>query len=78
MVVRLRLAVRPSLQTTDIQFFHLFPGPGRFAQKSEARFDAGVFDKTIDADAPAQFFPPKMGNEVVEDGFQCFAVQRVV
>lgn len=66
------------LQTPNIQLLNLLPRPGRFAQKGKARLDARVFGKAVDSDAPAQFLPPKMSDEVVEDGLQGFAVQRIV
>jgi hypothetical protein len=37
----------------DVQVFYFFAGPGCFAEEFEARFDAGIIQKTIDADAVA-------------------------
>jgi hypothetical protein len=58
----------------DVQVFHLLSCPGCFAQEFQARLNAGVAVKAIDADVLAQVFPSKVSYQFGNDSFQCFAV----
>jgi hypothetical protein len=62
----------------DIQILHFLSCPGGSAQKNKTRFYAGVFSETVDSDSFAKFFPPVVTHEVNHNGFEGFAVQRVV
>ncbi len=61
-------------KTFQIQSLHLFARPLGFAQKFEARVEARVFVKTIDAYALIHYFPAIHGHEVFQYIFERNAV----
>src|SRR3990167_5641913 len=61
----------------DIQRLDLLPRPGGLAQESQAGLDARVALEAADIDARRQAVPAQFRHQVVEDGFQGDAMQRV-
>lgn len=64
-------------QCPDVQPFHLFACPLGFAQKSKARFYAGVIGKTFNVYQFAQGVKPVKAHKVFEYLFERNAVQRI-
>jgi hypothetical protein len=48
--------------------FDPLPGPGRFAEKRETGFHAGVVEETADRDAAPHLDPPILLDEFRDDG----------
>lgn len=72
--------LRPPLFPDGIQveILHLLSRPGSSAQEFQTGSDTGVIGKAFDADAVPQILPAEMLHKLVEDHFECNAVQRVV
>ena len=61
----------------DIPPFDPFPRPGRFSEKREAGFHAGVVEETADRDATPHLGPSIPLDQFLDDGFQRDPVQWV-
>jgi len=61
----------------DVPPFDPLPRPGRFAEKREAGFHAGVVEETADRDAAPHLGPPIPLDQLLDDGLQRDPVQRI-
>ena len=61
----------------DVPPFDTLPRPGRFTEKREAGFHAGIVEKTSDWDTATHLGPPIPFNQFLDDGFQRDPVQRI-
>lgn len=59
----------------QVQLFHLGPGPRGFPEECQTGFDAGIMRKAAYINTPSHFFPSVSCNQVIQDGFQCHALQ---
>ena len=66
------------LKQVYVQLFDLFPGPGRSSKKFQTGFHAGVINKALDRDTPAQFLPAILAHQMVQDHFQRYTMQGIV
>ena len=64
-------------QFADEPVFDLGPRPRGFPQEGEAGFHGGIELETADGNAPAHFNPAMPLHELVQDGFQRDAMQRI-
>jgi hypothetical protein len=65
-------------QALQVQIFYLLAGPGRFAQKRQTRFDAGIQVEATDVDLTAHFFPAVYFDQMEQDFFERDAVQWII
>ena len=63
---------------SQIQLFDLFARPGGTPQELQAGFEARLIVKTADRDAPGQFGPAVLFDELCEDHFERNAVQGII
>ena len=61
----------------DVPPFDPLSRPGRFSEKREAGFHAGVVEETADRDATSHLGPPIPLDQFLDDGFQRDPVQRI-
>ena len=61
----------------DVPPFDSLSRPGRFSEKREAGFYAGVVEETADRDATPHLGPPIPLDQFLDDGFQRDSVQRI-
>ena len=61
----------------DVPVFHAFAGPFGFAQKGEAGFHGGIELKATHGNPLGHFAVAVFTHEVVQDGFERDAMQRV-
>ena len=61
----------------DVPPFDPLSCPGRFPEKREAGFHAGVVEETADRDTPPHLGPPIPLDQFLDDGFQRDPVQRI-
>jgi hypothetical protein len=65
------------LKLPDEPVFHFFPRPRRFPQKGEAGLHRRIELETADGNTPPHFGPTMSLDELIENGLQRDAVQRV-
>lgn len=53
----------------DVEVFHFFARPGRFAEKCKARFYARVVLEAVDRNSLRQLVPAEFVHQLREDGF---------
>jgi hypothetical protein len=70
-------SLRSHVFIRDIPPFNPLPRPGRFSEKREAGFHAGVVKETADRDTTPHLGPPKSLDQFLDDGFQRDPVQRI-
>jgi hypothetical protein len=61
----------------DIPPLDPLPRPGRFPEKRETGFHAGIVEETTDRDATSHLGPPISLNQFFDNGFQRNPVQRI-
>ena len=61
----------------DVPPFDPFPRPGRFSEKREAGFHAGVVEETADRYPAPHLGPPVPRDELRDNGLQRNPVQRI-
>jgi len=61
----------------DVPPFDPFPRPGRFSEKREAGFHAGVMEETADRDAAPHLGPTIPLDQFFDDGLQRNPMQRI-
>jgi hypothetical protein len=61
-------SLRSDVFIREVPPFDPLPGPGRFAEKRETGFHAGVVEETADRDAAPHLGPPILLDEFLEDG----------
>jgi hypothetical protein len=67
----------PLLFIRDVPPFNSLPCPGRFPEECEARFYAGVVEKTADRDPTPHLGPPIPFDEFFDDGLQSNSMQWI-
>jgi hypothetical protein len=70
-------SLRSHVFIRDIPPFDPLPCPGRFSEKREAGFYAGVVEETADRDATPHLGPPIPLDQFLDDGFQRDPVQWI-
>jgi hypothetical protein len=70
-------SLRSHVFIRDIPPLDPLPCPGRFSEKREAGFYAGVVEETADRDATPHLGPPIPLDQFLDDGFQRDPVQRI-
>ena len=55
----------------DVPPFDPFPRPGRFTEKREAGFHAGVVEETADRNAATHLGPAMPLDQFLDNGLQC-------
>jgi hypothetical protein len=61
----------------DVPPFDPFPSPGRFAEKREAGFHAGIVEEAADWDTTPHLGPAVPLDQFLDYGFQLNPVQRI-
>lgn len=61
----------------DVPPLDSLPRPGRFPEKRETGFHAGIVEETADRDATSHLGPPKPFDQFLDNGLQRDPVQRV-
>jgi len=61
----------------DVPPFDSLPRPGRFPEKRETGFHAGIVEETADRDATPHLGPTIPFDQFLDNGFQCNPVQRI-
>ena len=64
----IRFSPRSDAFKCKVPPFDPLPGPGRFAEKRETRFHAGIVEETADRDAAPHLDPPILLDEFRDDG----------
>ena len=67
----------PQPDDLAVKRFHFCPRPRGAAEKLQGRFDAWLVVEAADFDPPAQLGPALTFDEMLENGFERFPVQRV-
>ena len=76
LLVRRRTGLLPR-QLANVPVLDFFARPRGLAQKREAGFHRGIELKAPDGNAPPHLIPAMALNQLVDDGFQSDAVQRI-
>ena len=70
-------SLRSHVFIRDVPPFDPLSRPGRFSEKREAGFHAGVVEETADRDATPHLGPSIPLDQFLDDGFQRDPVQRI-
>jgi hypothetical protein len=60
-----------------VEFFDLLPGPGRAAEKLQARFDTGLEIEAADVDSVTELGPAVLVDETREHHLQRDSMERI-
>jgi hypothetical protein len=70
-------SLRSHIFIRDVPPFDSLPRPGRFPEKRETGFHAGIVEETADRNATPHRGPTIPLNQFLDDGFQGNSVQRI-
>ena len=70
-------SIRSEVFIREVPPLDSFPRPGRFPEKCETGFHAGIVEKTADRDATPHLSPPIPIDQFFDNGFQRNPVQRI-
>ena len=70
-------SLRSPIFIRDVPPFDPLSRPGRFSEKREAGFHAGVVEETADRDATPHLGPPIPFDQFLDNGLQRDPVQRI-
>lgn len=65
-------------QSVEIKLLHFRSGPRCFAEKCQARLDAGVVSEATNRDRLPHFFPARVCDELVKNHCKSHTMQRIV